>query len=203
MDPRAQSNLVDLVELFPRPISDGDFAAIRSPIGGRVNRALLERKAVASFAAFMYALGDLRNPSHRTRLHVMEAIRAIVPAIDIAACDAPAGRYGRRVLWEDPAAWSLAAISLRYAQETEAHDHAGWGGAVVVQGIERDRRYRMNDAGELELMARRDYRPGSGYLFDAADIHQPIGADPRQLTVALHFLAHDAGRHQHHLEVHA
>jgi hypothetical protein len=41
----------------------------------------------------------------------------------------------------------------------------------------------------------RDYPAGAGYVFSAADVHQPLGADPRRLTVALHFLVHDSGHH--------
>ncbi len=31
----------------------------------------------------------------------------------------------------------------------------------------------------------------AGYIFDAADVHKPVGADPRQVTVALHFQVHE------------
>ena len=34
--------------------------------------------------------------------------------------------------------------------------------------------------------------PGTGYVFDSADVHQPLGADPRRVTVALHFLVQEA-----------
>jgi hypothetical protein len=166
------------------------------------NAAVVERRAVAAFAVSVNALGDLRRASVWARREVMGALRALVPVIDRAACVAPPNRYGRRVLWEDPSGWSLAAISLRYGQQTEAHDHDGWGGAVTVQGIERDRRFRPDATGGLRPLGERDYPPGAGYLFDPSDVHQPIGADPHQLTIALHLLVHDRGIGQHRHEGH-
>jgi predicted metal-dependent enzyme (double-stranded beta helix superfamily) len=148
-----------------------------------------ERAALAQFAAHINQLGELRTATVRERLTLLAAIRSVASAIDLAACIAPRVGYGRRVLVDDPSGWTLAAIALRDGQETEAHDHDGWGCVVTVQGIERDRRYRMADNGELTLISERDYLPDTGYVFDHTDIHQPSGADPRRTTVALHFLA--------------
>jgi predicted metal-dependent enzyme (double-stranded beta helix superfamily) len=100
--------------------------------------------------------------------------------------------YERRVLHDDPASWSLAAIILRPGQRTHPHDHGGWGCAVTVQGVERDRRFVHSASGNLVLSGERDYPPGTGYVFDAADVHQPIGADPWRVTVALHFLVDES-----------
>jgi predicted metal-dependent enzyme (double-stranded beta helix superfamily) len=162
-------------------------------------RTYRERRAVAEFARRVNALGDLRAASVQNRLEVLDALRGLAPAVDTVACVAPTNRYGRRVLREDRASWSLAAITLRNGQQTEAHDHDGWGAVVTVQGIERDRRYRLDETGELRLIAERDYQPGTGYLFDPTDIHQPAGADSRRLTIALHLLVrdHGAGQHRH------
>jgi predicted metal-dependent enzyme (double-stranded beta helix superfamily) len=161
-----------------------------------------ELRAVAAFAVAVDALGELRNAPTLTRLAVLGALQSLAPAIDLSACEASPDRYGRRVLADRPA-WSLAAITLRDGQETEPHDHGGWGGVVTVRGIERDRRYRA-EAGELVLVAERDYLPGTGYVFDPADIHQPVGADPRGVTVALHFLVlGDGTACQTHHEVRA
>jgi predicted metal-dependent enzyme (double-stranded beta helix superfamily) len=157
-----------------------------------------EMLAVAAFAAALDGHGDLRVASMETRLSVLGALQAIAGALDLRACKAPTDRYGRRVLLERTN-WSLAAITLRAGQETEAHDHDGWGCVVTVQGVERDRRYRASDHG-LVLISERDYLPGSGYIFDPVDIHQPGGGDPDRLTVALHFLVHDAGARQRHHE---
>jgi predicted metal-dependent enzyme (double-stranded beta helix superfamily) len=159
-----------------------------------------ERRAVAAFGRYVDALGDLRGASVRTRRAVVRALRALAPAIDVTACVAPSDRYGRRVLREDPAGWSLAAITLRYGQQTEAHDHDGWGGVVTVQGVERDRRYGQDEDGKLRLIAERDFPSGTGYVFDASDIHQPVGVARRRLTIALHFLVHDHGSSQHRHE---
>ena len=86
-------------------------------------------------------------------------MKELARSIDTAAYKAPADHYGRRVLHDDPAGWSVAAITLRNGQETEAHDHDGWGAVVTVQGIERDRRYQLDDSGELRLIVERDYPP--------------------------------------------
>lgn len=59
-------------------------------------------------------------------------------------------------------------------------------------GIERDRRFIRVASGNLVLSSERDYSPGTGYTFDRADVHQPIGADPRWVSVALHFLVHES-----------
>jgi hypothetical protein len=55
----------------------------------------------------------------------------------------------------------------------------------------------MDAAGELTQISTTDYPSEAGYVFDASDIHQPSGADPRGLTVALHFLMLDHGLEQH------
>jgi predicted metal-dependent enzyme (double-stranded beta helix superfamily) len=96
------------------------------------------------------------------------------------------------VLYEEPERWSLAAIILRPGQQTHPHDHGGWGCAVTVKGVERDRRFVHDESGRLALRSELDYPPGTGYIFDAVDVHQPFGADPRRVTVALHFLVHQS-----------
>jgi predicted metal-dependent enzyme (double-stranded beta helix superfamily) len=173
--------------------------------GDRVRREL---QAVTAFARRVNAHRDLRAASEgswldamsalQTRLDVLTAMKDLARSIDPAACEAPVDHYGRRVLHDDPAGWSVAAITLRNGQQTEAHDHDGWGAVVTVQGIERDRRYQLNDSGEPRLIVERDYPPGTGYLFDPADIHQPVGADPSQLTIALHLLVHGHGEQHRH-----
>ena len=86
--------------------------------------------------------------------------------------------YDRRVLHEDPGKWSLALIVLQPGQQTDPHNHGGWGGAVTVQGVERDRRFVYDGSGNLVLSGERDYPPGTGYLFNPSDVHQPVGGDP-------------------------
>jgi hypothetical protein len=194
--PRSSDNVRRI--LLPQP----GFAPVSRRSHSTENRASLERNAVVLMGERVNALGDLRHASFRTRRRVLAAVRAIVPAIDTPACPVSDDHYGRRVLWEDPSGWSLAAISLRYGQQTEAHDHSGWGGAVTVQGIERNHRFQADETGELQLIARRDYPAGTCYLFDPTDIHQPIGYDPLQFTVALHFLVHDRDPMQHEHEIH-
>jgi predicted metal-dependent enzyme (double-stranded beta helix superfamily) len=111
--------------------------------------------------------------------------------VDVSNETGCSSAYDRRVLHEDPGRWSLAAIILRPGQQTHPHDHGGWGCAVTLQGVERSRGFVRDAAGELVLSSERDYPPGTGYIFDATEIHQPVGADPRRVTVALHFLVHE------------
>jgi hypothetical protein len=161
-----------------------------------------EFHAVAVFAATVDALGELRNAPTATQQRVLTAMQKLVGAIDLSACESQAHHYGRRVIAER-SGWSLAAIMFHYGQETAPHDHDGWGGAVTVRGIERERRF-LDDYGTLILRAERDYRPGRGYTFDPSDIHQVSGADPLSVTVALHFLVKGDGTiRQSHQEVYA
>jgi predicted metal-dependent enzyme (double-stranded beta helix superfamily) len=152
-------------------------------------RAEEERAALTQFAAYLNSLGDLDETPPAVRSHILEAIKTVIGRVDLERCSAGAA-YGRRLLHEDLAGWSLAAISLRPGQATPSHDHGGWGCAVTVQGVERDRRFVDVGGGILELVSEHDYPPGTGYSFGPTDIHQPVGADPSGLTVALHFLVH-------------
>jgi predicted metal-dependent enzyme (double-stranded beta helix superfamily) len=141
------------------------------------------------------------NASPAMRARMLTVVKAVAERVDASACPGRRNGYARCVLHEDPAGWSLAAIVLRPGQSTPVHDHGGWGGAVTVNGVEQDRRFVSNAAGELELLAERDFPPGTGYLFSPDDVHQPVGADREEVTVALHFLASsDDGRAQHHSE---
>jgi predicted metal-dependent enzyme (double-stranded beta helix superfamily) len=118
--------------------------------------------------------------------------------IDASSCPGRSEEYARCALHEDPTGWSLAAIVLRPGQSTPSHDHGGWGGAVTVQGVERDRRFASDAADELSIVAEGDYPPGTGYLFDPDDVHQPIGVDTENVTVALHFLAPTDDSYEQH-----
>ena len=73
---------------------------------------------------------------------------------------------------------------------------------MTVQGVERNRRFALDASGNLAAADEFDYPPGTGYVFDASEVHQPLGADPEGVTVALHFLAHE-GHAGSHAEVQA
>jgi predicted metal-dependent enzyme (double-stranded beta helix superfamily) len=172
-------------------------------IGGtQVTEIEDENAVVARFVARVNALGPLSQASFLLQTRVLEEVKAVARGINTSneSGAASASGYGRRVLYEVPGKWSLAAIMLRPEQRTELHDHGGWGCAVTVQGIERDRRFVQDASGNVLLNGERDYLPGSGYIFDPTDVHQPIGADPWRVTVALHFLVHDH-KHNHFIEV--
>lgn len=159
-----------------------------------------ERLVVAQFAAKVNALGSLSQASWAVQARILEEVKMVARRIDGSVETGKPSGYDRRVLYEVPGRWSLAAVILRPGQQTELHDHGGWGCAVTVQGLERDRRFVHDTSGEPVLVAVRDYGPGAGYVFDAVDIHQPVGADPGQVTVALHFLVHDSPHHNAHPE---
>jgi predicted metal-dependent enzyme (double-stranded beta helix superfamily) len=152
-------------------------------------RALVERAVVARFVARVNALGPLSPASPALQARLLEEVKVVARHIDGSREAGLASGYDRRVLYEDPGHCSLAAIILRPGQETHPHDHDGWGCAATVQGLERDRRFVHDQSGRLVLSGERDYPPGTGYMFDPVDIHQPFAADPRRVTVALHFLA--------------
>lgn len=169
------------------------------PFSVREWRERNERAAVDRLARELSGISTYSDAPLETRERILRAVAAVARHVDLGRTGAAADRYGRRVLREEPTGWSLAAVTLRYGQATEAHDHNGWGCAVTVQGIERDRRFVLEDGG-LVLIGEQDYAAGEGYLFDMADIHQPVGADPDRETVALHFLFldHASGTaHQH------
>src|SRR5947199_4803977 len=137
-----------------------------------------ESAAVALFAARIDTLGPLSDVSFAIRARILQEVKLVARRIIGSAERGVASGYGRRVLCEVPGRWSLAAIALRPGQRTEMHDHASWGCAVTVQGIERDRRFVPDATGDLALSCERDYTAGKGYLFDPTDVHQPVGADP-------------------------
>lgn len=151
-----------------------------------------ERVLVRRFAAWVQNLGPLSQAGPEIQRRVLDEVKAIARRLDASKETGPAAGYGRRVLYEAPERWSLAAIILRPGQQTHPHNHDGWGCAATVQGVERDRRFVHDEAGNLVLSGEREYPPGTGYIFSKADIHQPVGADRSGVTVALHFLVHES-----------
>jgi hypothetical protein len=147
-------------------------------------------------AARLNALAPREDTPPAGRDHVLAVVTDIAARIDPTGCDGEEKGYGRCVLHEDPAGWSLAAIALRPGQAIPPHDHAAWGGAVTVQGTERNRLFAADQAGSLALVEERDYPAGTGYVFDKVDVHEPVGVDPAGVTVSLHFLV-DPGFHRH------
>ena len=166
-----------------------------------VVRSLDERAAVDRLARTISEIGETIHASLDARARVLQAVMDVAGHVDLSRTPAGIDTYGRRVLREESSGWSLAAVTLRHGQATEAHDHNGWGCAVTVQGVERDRRFTLDETGNLMLISEQDYPAGAGYLFTMQDIHQPIGADPEQETVALHFLFldHASGANHQHL----
>jgi predicted metal-dependent enzyme (double-stranded beta helix superfamily) len=143
---------------------------------------------LARFAARVNALAPHEHTPPAGRDRVLAAVEAIAARLDPTGCEGEETGYGRCVLHDDPAGWSLAAIALRPGQAIPPHDHAAWGGAVTVQGTERNRRFSADQPGGLALLDERDYPAGTGYVFDPVDVHEPVGADSAGVTVSLHFL---------------
>jgi predicted metal-dependent enzyme (double-stranded beta helix superfamily) len=156
--------------------------------------------AVASFVAWVNSLGPLTEASPILQVRLLKEVGSLAWHIDAGAEGGEASGYGRRVLYEDPDRWSLAVIALRPGQQTELHDHSDWGCAFTVQGVERNRCFAHDESGNPVLISERDYPRGSGYVFEATDVHQPLGADPHRVTIALHLLVH-ANHAQAHAEV--
>jgi predicted metal-dependent enzyme (double-stranded beta helix superfamily) len=167
------------------------ISGVRQAIGGA---QVDEGAAVARFVARVNTLGPLFLATPALQARLLEEVMIVARSVDGSTETGSASGYDRRVLCEDSGRWSLAAIILQPGQRTNPHDHDGWGCAVTVQGVERDRRFVNDASGNLVLSSERDYPPGAGYVFDAVDIHQPVGADPRRVTVSLHFLVHDSRR---------
>jgi predicted metal-dependent enzyme (double-stranded beta helix superfamily) len=158
---------------------------------GAVWRTRRERAAVVRFAAEIDSLDLDGGPAEPARARIRAAAAAVAERVDVGRSAPSAFGYGRRVLHQDPAGrWSLATITFRPGQKTAPHDHDGWGCAVVVRGVERERRFAVDPAGRLTLTDDREYAPGDGYAFDPEDVHQVIGAAPDRATVALHVLFH-------------
>jgi len=149
------------------------------------------------FVADVNALLPDEDTPHSRRTRVLDAVSSVAERLDPSGCAGDENDYGRCVLHDDPAGWSLAAIALRPGQTIPPHDHAAWGGAVTVQGTERNRLFAGDEAGRLSLVAERDYPAGTGYVFDRVDVHEPVGADPAAVTVSLHFLVHPAHDRPH------
>jgi len=156
-------------------------------------------KEVERLVSRLGTLAPQASEEPAVRDEMLTVVRAVADRIDASTCGGHSDSYVRCIVHEEPDGWSLAAIVLRPGQATPEHDHGGWGGAVTVQGVERDRRF-AGDGANLKIVEERDYPAGTGYLFDPDDVHQPVGADPDRVTVALHFLAPDdpAGRQHHH-----
>jgi len=96
--------------------------------GGTIGGAQVgeERAVVARFVARVNALGPLSQASPALQARLLEEVKIVARRIDGSAESGAVSGYDRRVLYEDPDRWSLAAISLQPGQQTHPHDHGGW-----------------------------------------------------------------------------
>jgi predicted metal-dependent enzyme (double-stranded beta helix superfamily) len=147
------------------------------------------------FVAHIDRMCRCMDAAGATQEQALEVLRGFARDVHLTEEErAPvANGYIARTLYEDPSGWSVAAVVLQPGQETPPHDHENWGCAATVQGVERNRHYTGRCPDELTLLNEADAPPGEGYIFERREIHQAVGADPWQVTISLHFLAH--GRH--------
>jgi hypothetical protein len=198
-----------LIDRIPLPCTescDGDSGTSPQTDDHRTDfvRRSLVTPATTDVDRLIAQFGQLGSPaaSPTEQARSLTIVKAVAERLDPSGCPGRESGYARCVISEDPAGWSLAAIVLQPGQSTPAHDHGGWGGAVTLQGIERDLRFGIDGAGDSKLLGEREYPSGTGYTFSPDDVHQPVGADPNGVTVALHFLASSsAGHKQRHHEI--
>lgn len=88
----------------------------------------------------------------------------------------PGEQYSVHCVHDDPAGWTLASVCTDAARCTPPHDHASWGAAATVEGIERNRRYRGTCPDQLVEGDEQLAPVAGGYLLAEADIHQACGA---------------------------
>lgn len=100
----------------------------------------------------------------------------------------PAGEYTVHCLHDDPAGWTLAAVVTDGRRCTPPHDHASWGAAATLDGVERNLSFRGSCPDQVDLLNDQLVPVGGGYLFAAGDIHQACDATGGS-TVSLHLLA--------------
>ncbi len=112
-------------------------------------------------------------------------------------CELGHGCYARHLLYCDPQArWCAVAIVLAPGQSTPVHNHTTWGVIGVVQGRERELRYRRASDGSLEELAVRFNEPGDvTTVVPPLDIHRIEGATTDgSPTVSIHVYGGDVDR---------
>jgi predicted metal-dependent enzyme (double-stranded beta helix superfamily) len=145
---------------------------------------------LARFVAHLNHLPIAAGAAIAVQTEALTTLRAFARHVCLEHTDiAPnESRYIARPLHRDPAGWSLAVVVLAPGQATLPHDHEAWGCATTIRGIERVRRFTPHTGRGLDLTEEREVPRGDGYAFDRDEIHQVIGADARQPTIALHLL---------------
>lgn len=154
----------------------------------------------ARLARFVRAAGELAraDSGFPERREVLDLLIGFVagstwpPGVFDADPDRP---YGVHCLHDDPAGWTIATIVLAGGRATPPHDHESWGAAATVLGVERNVRFAGRCPDRLRALDTQLSPLGSGYLFDAGDIHQASDATGR-LTVSVHLLIR-GGHHAH------
>src|SRR5436309_368532 len=76
-----------------------------------------ERIAVARFVARVNGFGPLSQASRALQARLLEEVKTVARYVDTSAEAGKASTYDRRVLYEEPHRWSLAAIILRPGQQ--------------------------------------------------------------------------------------
>lgn len=146
----------------------------------------------ARLARFVAAVGGLARPDldFAGRKEVLDLLIGFVSGRTWAPRvfdPDPHRAYGVHCLHDDPAGWTIATIVLAGGGATSPHDHESWGAAATVLGVERNVRFAGRCPDRLRPIDTQLSPLGSGYVFDAGDIHQASDATGR-LTVSVHLL---------------
>lgn len=99
----------------------------------------------------------------------------------------PGEAYAAHCLHDDPAGWTVATIVTAPGRGTPPHDHAAWGAAATVSGVERNTRFTGSCPDHLQEIDTQLAPVGGGYLFPAGEIHRADDASGEG-TVSVHLL---------------
>ncbi len=142
-------------------------------------------------AAFVRRVGPLAVPeaTPAQRREVLDRLVGFAAGglPDSLVRSEPDGPYTVRCLHDDPSGWTLAAVVTDRQRCTPPHDHASWGAAATVTGVERNLRFQGSCPDQLVELDEQLAPVGGGYLFAAGDIHQACDATGAA-TVSVHLL---------------
>lgn len=145
---------------------------------------------IEEFAAAVNQMCAQGEDSPEAQGRVLDALRTLATTGALTTSEAAPehGAYTVHQLHADPNGWTVSAVVLPPGRATPPHDHACWGCAAPVRGVERHRRFTGACPDRLHLESERLVSPGDGYLFAEHEIHQCVGAAPHATTISLHFI---------------
>ncbi|GAC1571799.1 MAG: hypothetical protein NVS3B18_05060 [Candidatus Dormibacteria bacterium] len=169
--------------LSRRLVLEGDRELVRlrfAPYGARLARFVGQARPLVQ--------PDASAPQRRRLLELLVGFASGGTwPLGVLNDDGDAG-YGVHCLHEDGAGWTVATVVTERGGSTPPHDHAGWGAAVTVSGVERNARYRGSCPDRLEIIDEQLAPAGGGYLFGPDEVHQASDASGGR-TVSVHLLS--------------